>query len=915
MNYYLNKLKGTQHLMCILLCILALSFSSNIFGQSISTPVVTGTPVCGGSSIQVSFRVTNGNGSNERFRTTTTYELFDITGGQEFQTGSFTASNAPNNRNGASAQITLTVPIPNNAGLYPTSNDYQVRVRSTNPDANFSPYSSQFIVNNDPTPTPTASNSGPICIGGDVNLTASNISGATYSWTGPNGFTSNLQNPTLNNSSISMAGTYRVTATVNGCTSAEATTDVTGSASLDDQTTRGTNSWIGHVYDGVNFNTYAGNYTTPFFFNENFGGNANCYEITSNGSPIDIYTETFSVIYKANITVGGVYTVDIGADDGNRLKVDGNLVYDDWNDHGYRVNNNILLNLSGNTNLDLEYYENGGGNRISLANAQLIIENILSANTSQTVCQNENALTISGDTFATLPTGISLVGTGYQWYYNTTGDPTATIIIAGATDANFTPDLTSAPFNSPGIYSIYRKVLLNGSNNTAQIEHISNAATLEISSNPTLSLTGPTTACLGESVIIAATFQGQAPYTVTYEVNGSSTTTTESQDYIEYPFTITGDTTIEFTNITDANSCTSAINEIIAISIENNLWTGAVNTDWNNQGNWSCNTIPSLTSDVLIPSGLSNYPILNTGAVGTVKDLSIESGATLEILDNTLEIAGSINNSGVFDITNGEIAFRGSSSQNIPTNVFLNNTVENLTINNSSGVINSSNLMITGILKVTIGNFSTGGTLTLVSDATQTALIDGSGNGSIIGDITMQRYLDPALGYKYLSSPFQNTTTSDYSGVVDLSATATFPNFYRYNENRENSLAEDATGFEKHSGALNILEGYALNFGNASASKTVEISGTVNNGAQQMNLSHNNGTFSKGFNLVGNPYPSPIDWNATSGWTKDNIDDAVYFFTASDHYTGVYTSFVNGVQSGGGSLRILYPLCKVSLSM
>ena len=50
-------------------------------------------------------------------------------------------------------------------------------------------------------------------------------------------------------------------------------------------------------------------------------------------------------------------------------------------------------------------------------------------------------------------------------------------------------------------------------------------------------------------------------------------------------------------------------------------------------------------------------------------------------------------------------------------------------------------------------------------------------------------------------------------------------------------------------------------------------------------------TYTKGFNLVGNPYPSAIDWDAASGWTKTNIDNAVYYFKASatDQYGGTYS--------------------------
>ena len=73
---------------------------------------------------------------------------------------------------------------------------------------------------------PTAGSNSPVCAGGTINLTASVIAGATYSWTGPNGFTSTLQNPSITNATVAMAGTYSVTATVSGCIGAAGTTAV-----------------------------------------------------------------------------------------------------------------------------------------------------------------------------------------------------------------------------------------------------------------------------------------------------------------------------------------------------------------------------------------------------------------------------------------------------------------------------------------------------------------------------------------------------------------------------------------------------------------------------------------------------------------------------------------------------------------
>ena len=81
------------------------------------------------------------------------------------------------------------------------------------------------IINQIP-PSPFVSSNGPLCAGSTLNLTASNIAGASYSWSGPNGFTSLLQNPVINNATAANAGIYNTSATVNGCTSPAISTTI-----------------------------------------------------------------------------------------------------------------------------------------------------------------------------------------------------------------------------------------------------------------------------------------------------------------------------------------------------------------------------------------------------------------------------------------------------------------------------------------------------------------------------------------------------------------------------------------------------------------------------------------------------------------------------------------------------------------
>lgn len=73
---------------------------------------------------------------------------------------------------------------------------------------------------------PLVENDGPFCVGDAIHLTANGQSGASYHWTGPNNYSSNLQNPTINNCNMTHNGAYTCTITL-GNQSNNATTDVT----------------------------------------------------------------------------------------------------------------------------------------------------------------------------------------------------------------------------------------------------------------------------------------------------------------------------------------------------------------------------------------------------------------------------------------------------------------------------------------------------------------------------------------------------------------------------------------------------------------------------------------------------------------------------------------------------------------
>ncbi len=82
-----------------------------------------------------------------------------------------------------------------------------------------------------PIPTVTATNNGPLCEGSTIQLQASSLPGASYSWSGPNGFTASTQNGSLP-ATMSAGGTYTVATTLNGCTSSATTTVVVNSTQI-----------------------------------------------------------------------------------------------------------------------------------------------------------------------------------------------------------------------------------------------------------------------------------------------------------------------------------------------------------------------------------------------------------------------------------------------------------------------------------------------------------------------------------------------------------------------------------------------------------------------------------------------------------------------------------------------------------
>ena len=183
----------------LLLCLWAGQQKAQAF--VITTQAVQGgTSFCAGGPLRVPYAVDQPFNSGNVF----TAQLSD-------DAGSFAAPVNIGSLAGTSNGLIQTIiPAATAAG-----SGYRVRVVSSNPVVTGTDNGTDLtVVNLGPL---TAGANTPLCVGDNLLLTASLVPGASYFWTGPAGFNSQLRNPTIANVSVGRSGTYTVTASANGC--------------------------------------------------------------------------------------------------------------------------------------------------------------------------------------------------------------------------------------------------------------------------------------------------------------------------------------------------------------------------------------------------------------------------------------------------------------------------------------------------------------------------------------------------------------------------------------------------------------------------------------------------------------------------------------------------------------------------
>ncbi|MEX1240467.1 MAG: T9SS type A sorting domain-containing protein [Cyclobacteriaceae bacterium] len=389
-------------------------------------------------------------------------------------------------------------------------------------------------------------------------------------------------------------------------------------------------------------------------------------------------------------------------------------------------------------------------------------------------------------------------------------------------------------------------------------------------------------------------------------------------------------TTIFGGTTTISGSSTSSFNNL-TINTSSTLTAPAGNFNvagtWTNNGTFnagaSTNTVTFNGTSSIAGSSATNF-----------------SGITVSGTLNapaTLNVAGYFTNNGIFNRGTGTVVFNGSSIQNIQGTAVTD--FNNINVTNTGGtpaVRVQSNANLRGVLTlVASSSFDADGSantsvFTLIStgdnptaDAGIATLPTGA---SVTGNVTVQRYMaiegTGSRMYRFIASPVQTPAvsqiqteipvTGSFTGSSTCSGCTTNQSMFQYNES---VITGDLnTGYVDFPDAANTetlatARGYAIYVRGdvdpvlSATTARWDVRAPINSGTVSFPATFtSSGTLANdGWNLVGNPYPSTIDWDAASGWTRTGINNAIYM---RDNGAGVVASYVGGVPANGGSRYI-----------
>jgi autotransporter-associated beta strand protein len=342
------------------------------------------------------------------------------------------------------------------------------------------------------------------------------------------------------------------------------------------------------------------------------------------------------------------------------------------------------------------------------------------------------------------------------------------------------------------------------------------------------------------------------------------------------------------------------------------VWTGTANSSFNNPANWlggdaSALTVPDLNKSVILRPVTTPAVAPIVSGAQTVKSLtmltsallSINSGATLDVKGDNITLAS--NNI----LGNGTVVLSGTASQSISGSGRINY----LKINNASGVTVSGVVRVGG-LDLQQGVVTTNNNLTLLSDAGLTGYLNnfqGGYTGSLSGNLNVERRVvlgstSNASPDHYLASPvvMSGTVSSNYNddfSVVGSPAgyiynsdpavaqPSVFPSTWTWDETQTIATIPGWTG----AGATTLAPGQGFS-ARVPGTRIVDIRGIANNAGVNRAVTLTD----DGLNLIGNPYPSSINFSTFASANASTILPVLYIWNPAN---STYASYAAGLWS------------------
>lgn len=340
----------------------------------------------------------------------------------------------------------------------------------------------------------------------------------------------------------------------------------------------------------------------------------------------------------------------------------------------------------------------------------------------------------------------------------------------------------------------------------------------------------------------------------------------------------------------------------------------------------SSNLSPSLSgrtyADVEINSTSSSLSSMSGTGAFTIDNLTITQGnCGFNLTNSNHSIKGNITvaSGATFNFNPsaaGTINLNGTSPQTISgLGTISSGSSSTFAINNSAGVVLDANASLAGNLTVTAGSLTINPSrqLTVTGILTNTPGITGliiksntTGTGSLIhntADVpaTIERYI---AGSSTLTSMIYHQVSIPLTAASSPTSNLFLGSYlFSFNEAGGDGTTNQKGAWvalgEATNTPLNVDAGYLIYY--PEASKTYTFAGNMRNGSVAPALTYADANH--GFNLIPNPYPSAINWDAASGWSLSNVDDAIYVWNSSANTTN-YGSYV-GITTTNGVSNII----------